>query len=102
MIKAHDLLCADALLGGVGRARHHLLAITGRVIQTTRGGSRLCPALTRRRNTADWALAQPISEPREALCMPDIMPLPLRPLCLSPVAPRHAPLDGGRTRLGAA
>ena len=90
----HDLLGTDALPGGVDMARHNLLDIKVRVIQKTIGSHRLSPAMTRRRHTADWALAQPLSEPRQALRMPDIMPLALRQLCLYPVAHSHAPLDG--------
>jgi hypothetical protein len=54
-----DLLGTEALPRGVGMARPDLLAIKGRVSQTTRGGHRLCPAMTRRRKTADRRLTQP-------------------------------------------
>jgi hypothetical protein len=79
---------------GGGMPRPNLLGLNVRMMQQMRGGSRLGPALTRRRQPADRALAQPAEEPRQALRMPDSRPLARRQLCRVPVAQSYAPLNG--------
>ena len=90
----HDLLRADALQGGVRRARHTLLAPKGRIIQKAIRGYRLGPAMTGGWHPADGPHAQPVSQPSAARRMPGIVPLALREFFLYPVVHRHAPLHG--------
>jgi hypothetical protein len=97
-----NLLGAEALRRGVGMARQNLLDTHVRVRQQTRGGHRLGPAMTGRRQTADRLRTQPLSELRQTLRMSDSMHVALRQLCCSPGAHSHAPCHGECKRIGAA
>jgi hypothetical protein len=97
----HEFLRAAARQRGVGMARQTLLDANSRVMQKARGGHRLCPARPCGRQTADWSGAPPASEPSQALRVPALVPLALRPFYVYPVAHRPAPLDDNCRGIGA-